>query len=228
MIPEIKITTEFPDSLQDLIAATLKYYPVGFDIPNTQYSGYQNLLKIIEQKIDLLIDQKLPDECEALVKSVRESFGDYAIITEFERQFPNYCLTIKLLHKDLDEISIYYYLKLKISLLTNYFTIFYNELIHHKNIPAWPGRFVPLRTSVISSNIMLVDQEQKYLNILAAIVKECFPNYTFVNHRLLFNRRVRYGTPHGMEDNNLTIQYPLYNFLFDNDHTISPDTIIAF
>lgn len=225
-LPNININIEANSEINDLIAMVSKFYPVEFRVSNTKYPGYQDLLHITTLKINQLITGELPDSCNQLIKGVEEAFSQFEIMPEIEKQFPNYAITIELLRSDLKEVTIIYRLKLRMSLLTRFFTVFHEETIVHKNASSQHSYFLPVITHVLSSSSLLADSEKKHFSLLIKTVEEIFRDYSYISHYSLFKTKIKRATPHGF-DPDASVEYPLYNFLFDTDYFGIPSPYIA-
>lgn len=217
---QINIVVEENPLVPELIKTTLKHYPVGFSFPNEAYPGYLDLRAVIASKIDQLIAGKLPESYYRLVEMLIKEFDTSRVITEIERQFPNYAFTIELLKKELKEVTLVYNLKLKLSLLAKCYTVFHEEMIIHNSISINSVGFAPLITSTLSSKLAVVDAEGTYFNPLRQMVESVFTEYNYINHYLLFKNKVKNATPYGFEPDPSN-EFPLYSFLFDNDYHVS-------
>ncbi|RZK38720.1 MAG: hypothetical protein EOO90_21355 [Pedobacter sp.] len=195
-----------------------QYYPIETDLSNESFEGYQKLLAITHVKINQVIDDDLPASFNKLINEVSKEFKDFKVFSEIYKQFPNYALRIELLNKDFEEVSVTYNLKLRLSLLTNFFTVFFEEVILHKNMSYGPTIYFPLTTNVLSSRLEFIENGKSDLNKLKAIVQEIFKEYGYISHISLFNTKILNGIPHGFLADP-EVQYPLYSFLFDNDYS---------
>jgi hypothetical protein len=216
-LPNINISIEENAVLQKLIESVENFYSLKSPDLNNSYSGYKDLLNITTLKINQLIAEKLPVSCNQLINNTVSTFNNFVVITEIEKQFPNYAISVELLRRDLKEVTIIYSLKLRLSLLTNFFTIFHEETIIHKNASSSRSYFIPIITRILSSKSLIADDGNNNFNMLKGIVEDIFPEYGFVGHELLFKTTLKNATPHGFEPN-LSLEYPLYNFLFDKEY----------
>lgn len=186
----------------------------GIPVPDT--NGI--VFKIISQKITNIIDDKLPDFCKHLEEEVNVKFKDYLVSTEFYSQFPNYPITIELGRKSYPDIDLIYNLKVRISLLTNYFTVFYEEISIHKSCSSMITKFEPVRLRLISSKSEIIDPVAVNFYSLIDAVKKCFSDYNFVGHHLLFNNLIAKRVPYGVFDYIPKKDFPIYAFLFHNEY----------
>ena len=120
------------------------------------------------------------------------------------------------------EVDLNYKLSVRISLLTNHYTVFFEELIFHKNLRAGSNQAVSMSFTV-SSSIGHIANAENMVQTLKTIVESNFPDYKFVNHRLLFCRKIEGGYPHGADRNPFKKEFSLYNFLFDNEYEVFGD-----
>ena len=219
MIPEIEISSNEYNPIYDLVKAVHKYYPIGLNEPNDFYAGYQQLKGILAEKINKLMANSLPAECLRLEEDTQSLFKNYPVLNSYHRQFPNYALDIKLPDKKYPEIQLSYHLKIRISLLTNYYTLFFEEVALHKNIMRSLISLNPMVSYAVSSTLVGIDGSQKMIENMKNVIQTHFPNHQFVNHNLLMLRKMHGGYPHGTDPNPYNNENSFYNFLFDNEYS---------
>ena len=217
MESNIDIISESDSTFNNLIQATLKYYPIGFNISNHMYPGYKALTEMIAIKITQLATGDFPTPCDKLARELQQIFKPSSVGILLEHQFPNYAFSLELQKIDSETVTITYRLHLRISLLVNYYTIFHEESIAHKNISSLPHNFTPLITRTISTHAEIVDSHDIYFKDLKRLTESAFPDYKFVSHNLLFRTKVTNGIPYGFDGDAFGTSFPLYNFLFGSD-----------
>ncbi|SDC57670.1 hypothetical protein [Pedobacter soli] len=227
MVPNINIQQDQSNPFYDLVKTIYRYYAIGVGEPNTFYKGYQDLTNIITEKINRLIAGDMPVVCAELSGEVKQAFPNYTVRTSYHKQFPNYAIEIELPKKEYPEIHLIYHLKLRISLLTKYYTLFFEEMTLHQNIKSGLSGQQPLRSIAVSSALTNLPESEQMVTALKEIIKKIFPDYHFVSHRLLMSRKIKGGYPHGADHNPYKDEFSIYNFLFDNEYEVFPGISIC-
>jgi hypothetical protein len=115
--------------MRDLISS---FYPLDNNNANKTSLGYQHLLEITTEKINLLIAGKLHTLCSQLINSLHQNLKNLKISPDLEKQFPSYAFTIELVTNDNELITVISSIKLTISMLGDYYTMFHDEMIYTK------------------------------------------------------------------------------------------------
>jgi len=221
MVPEIKISVG-DSPFFDLVKAVYQYYPIGTRDVNEAFLGYGKLIAIVKDKVERLISKTLPAAPSKLDSDIRNSFNNLTVLNRYHHQFPNYAMDIRFPKIEYPEVDLNYKLSLRISLLTNYYTIFFEEVILHKNLKAGSNQ-APSMSFAVSSSIGHIADARNMVQTLKTMVETNFPDHKFVNHALLFSRKIQGGYPHGADGNQFNKEYSLYNFLFDNEYEVLGD-----
>ncbi|SOD15414.1 hypothetical protein [Pedobacter xixiisoli] len=215
-------------NIDNLIKEIERYYDLGFPtMPNGSPSQFDDIFKITEAKINRLLTDNLSFTERKLISDIEKEFKEFNVLSEFEKQFPNYSISIQLHEKDIEELTIIYSLELRLSLLTQYFTAFYEERIIHKNSSLHLHTFTPITTSIRSSKTRVANYQEKYMDTIKRIVTVLFPNYSFLSHHLLCKTIITNGVPLGLDPSLSNNGFSVYNFLFDNDFDYLGTTYIT-
>lgn len=150
---------------------------------------------------------------------LKKRFQNFKVLVNFYRQFPNYSISIQLLNDQSEYSERYLFLTLKISMLTNYFTVFFEEITKHTDIIISPG--YAINSTIIFLESQKFPERLQYFEQIKQIVKECFSEYNFVKHYILFSTKVEHGTLYGDSSANEGIKNSLYRYLFDNQDYIN-------
>lgn len=134
------------------------------------------------------------------------------IYNENYHQFPNYVLRLELSKDTYNEIMTTKYLFIIVSLLVNYFTIYYQEEFVFQS-------FLPENHLQFPKKIILYGKNkgkntEKDLLSLQKIVTKYYSDYNFVPHNLLFSHKIYGGLPHGEDFETIKEKYTLYQYLF--------------
>jgi hypothetical protein len=218
-VPVIKINATVRPEIADLINSVHKFYPSDFQNQNTEKYSNPILDKIVEEKANQIIEGRLPEACYSLMTATQELFKDKTIIKGLERQFPSYGMTIMLNDQTSNNICSQTSITLKISLLTNYYTVFFEEFNWFLNFPKYKATNRPILFRIFSSANPSIDQKNLYFSSLQKIIEEHFPTHKFIEHRLLLNKKIEYGFPYQLITHEKS--FPLFAYLFDNDVFLS-------
>ena len=216
---------EKKEIIKDLIDAIRKYYPIDLSISNNEYSGYKLLENIVNSKIDGLKRGILPIECYELVKQIESFFKPYTVHVKYYTNFPNYSITIELSNGNNYNIKTISCLNIILSLLTNYYTIFFEEWNWFNGFTKSVDNNNPVLFRIMSSRNLNIDPQKDIFNKSNFIVSQQFPSYKFVSHQLLLNQKLPNGVPFGYYDS-IPYTYPIYAFLFDSQFNL-PTTVIV-
>lgn len=205
--------------ISNLIQSVKKYYPIELSLSNNDYEGYSALIKIVENKIEQIINNDLPSYFYKFVGDINVYFKGFKIIDECHKQFPNYSFSIKLSDKTSNYIHSNSILVIKLSLLANYFTVFYEEINTFEKFSKFKYKYQPLVYRIYSSNNNVIDPEKAHFDKVIKLIQEYFPSYVFVEHSILFNAKVSNGNPYNQKANKNSTPFSIYDFLFDNEYT---------
>lgn len=189
-----------------------KYYAFGLG-SNRFYQGYDQLLKILETKINDHIDESKETTWKRFVRELRSEVGSYHILDIGYSQFPSYKLSIMISDEENDQLRERKSVDLSISLLTNHFTIHCESTIFLKEYRTSLDR--PLVKHVYYGIKNANEEEKVLFEKLQHLVGKYFSHYEFVNHEILFNSSFKGGVPHGEGEHYSRDSYPIFSFLFD-------------
>jgi len=196
-----------------LIKAVHQFYPVGFNMPNIQYEGFSQLQEILTIKNNNVSQNTIPENLKKLEERLRSHFGLLPIYIEYYKQFPSYSIVIELFNRQHEGVQHIQRLAIKVSLLINYYTIYYEDYIKYNGLMYELG---PVNTTVASFQLQNEKTELKNINAVEHYLQECFPEYFYVKHDLLFNLKIHHGT---LIDEELELASEIktvFSFLFDN------------
>lgn len=215
----ISITIDHPVLLNKLIKAVHKYYPIGFNLRNDLYDGFLEATQIARNKVIQLHENSIPAPRIEFEKQLKAYFNGFVVFNDFHTEYPSFSFSIVLDRND----SIYFEKELlfivKISLLTNHYTFFYQEYVKHKDVLHSTGH--PYNTTIISLKSQVEKNKIANTHQITQMMTNCFPEYEYANHALLFSTMIKYGVLYGEEDAYAKNDNSLYAFLFDNQTYIS-------
>jgi hypothetical protein len=201
-------------SIKQLLDLIKTYYPINSEIPKEEYVGYQILTKLVEDKMKLVINNKLPLNVTNLLNGLKSYFNAFEIIDEFHLQFPSYSISIKLKEQKVEYVKLISFIRIKISLISSHFTVFYEEMSFYENF----SKFRPIAFRILSSKNGNLDSEKDYFNTIILLMSRHFAEYEYVNHQMLFLNKLSNAVPYNYEKGNHFKEYPLYDFLFDDEY----------
>jgi len=196
-----------------LVKAVHHYYPVGFYMSNVQYEGFQELQEILLSKHNNVSRNSMPDDIKKLGEKLKSHFSHLPVHFEDYKQFPSYSIVIELGHHHHDGVQHLLRLVIKISLLVNYYTIYFEDIIKYNHLRYGLG---PVNTTVVSFQMQREKDHAQHVNAVEGFLKECFPDYFFVAHELLFALKIKYGNLIDEELETANQTKAIFSFLFDN------------
>lgn len=210
------------DILNSVINVVHHYYPIGFKALAQQYSGSQELMSIIGAKIKKnLIDNTLPSDILALKADILHHFQD-ALFVYFDShyQFPNYSISIELSKDSSEFIERTLRFTIKISLLTNLYTFFYEHQLLHLDI-LFPTIDKPVLSHVLSLDWQSEKDKGETIQKVTSLIEKHFPDYHYVDHHFLFSVKINSGVLYGDELSSFGAEHSVYEFLFDNNFLLN-------
>ena len=208
--------------LDILLLAVKEYYILDerlFD--ETIVDSHEKIRDIISQKISSIMDVNpdFRDPKNILLKEMMSAeFVDFYDISYL--QFPNYVFKIVLNTSEKDYTKQSSSIFLVISLLTKFYTVFYEENMNFIGLhDLWPSCEVNL-LSEVNFNF---DAEGAFFQKLKNIAQQVFPDYNFISHTVLLSYTIKIGTPYGQFAKR---DATLYEYLFDMGYAYR-NTVLA-
>ena len=201
------------DPSLSLIHAVHRYYPIGINILNEQFDGFQELRAIMDSKFKQLSDNAFSNNIGYLREELRNKFREFQIDFDDYKQFPSFSFAIELDQASYPTLQHSVRLVVKISLLINYYTIFFEEYITNQEVFSGLG---PARVAIISLRSQTNTRNTNIRTELLDLLQECLQNYHYVDHESLFKLKIHYGLPLDAPYITITETKPVYNYLFDN------------
>jgi hypothetical protein len=183
-------------------------------IPNQEFEGYKMIGQIVEEKRNQVLKNKLPLSIVGLIGKLNNYFKSFEVLDECYLPFPAYSISVHFTDNVYGHIKVSSYIRVKISLLTNHFTVFYEDVNYFENF----SKVTPMVFRIFSSLNKAIDQEKDYFNSILMAVQRHFPSYVFVNHRNLFTSKVN-GVPYNQLQDERNSLHSVYDFLFDNEYS---------
>ena len=198
------------EQVNELLNRIHYYYPIGQEQLGTNHPGYIDYNKILTSKINNIIEDKKSnwDELTKLIMGIyKDGFFDMNYL-----QFPSHIGKIALKNELHQEYDYQQTLVINISLLCNFYTIFFEDTFIYKNY------IDPLPKP--KTKILYLNQKKKIeinhtIEIIQQKIKWLFPEYEYINHKVLFLYEIKAGVPYTDGYEYATPPYFIYNFLFD-------------
>ena len=190
---------------------------------NARFPGYQNLLEILSDKINVLIDENRIEPWTSLVDQVKSTFDDYELIDLSFLQQASLTLTVELNSSQNNFLKRSTKLIISISLLGTYYTIFFEENI---------GPYGPFKTNYalpinkIYYKSPSTEIESDIFQKATKLVQEYYSHYTFLNHIFLLSFPITGATPHGEDMETAKAKYLIFDFLFGYNIHSSKDVVL--
>ncbi|RZJ85813.1 MAG: hypothetical protein EOO20_19570 [Chryseobacterium sp.] len=205
--PIINITVDQHDYDRKLSDAVKQYYLLDKKLLTGEIEdNHFELTGILEEK-RLALSSNEPTIHSRLLSEIQREFVD--VQDQAYKPFPNYAFRVPLGEHLAGHVQTSTGINLVVSLLTNMFTVFYEDWVKIDGINILGG---PFATSVLSENQAIKDPEGKLFSKLKDIASSALIDYEFIPYQHLFYNTIPVGSVYnlgGVEN------YPVYNYLFD-------------
>jgi hypothetical protein len=192
------------DIVKELRLAVDKIYPVTSD----NIEKNLRIRKIVDLKRDNLIKDGFIKACSQLSQDLSVNFKHHR--SHLGSPFPNYSFTVVLETRDHGTIYVEDTMEIRISLISEYFTVYPKRNIFHRDILHHNIDIFPVSQSVISAG------SSNDLNKIKRLIEQSFSSKKFVNIGVLLQCLISNCVPFGVEGKATDHEYPVYDFLFDS------------
>ncbi|MDT3401847.1 hypothetical protein [Mucilaginibacter terrae] len=198
---------------EELKSVIEHYYSGDYELDD-----YKLINELLENK--LFID-KAYYEADQLRQAIEQNFPNLHVKIERNRKFPSIAITIMLNCEQQPERAVAHYIKIKISLLCPYFTIYHEEsIIANKDLHQLAH---PVLVNLLSAADKTQDPDEVMVNFIYEAVLLMLSDYKFAKHTFLLNRKagqfIPYTAPVGFYQLERK-EYSLFDLLFDNEYCI--------
>lgn len=209
--------------LLNLLETVHKYYPVGIPQLYTSYPGYIAMQKITEGKISLVQGDR-DYEWKSFINEIESHFSAYKVYNLSYFQFPGFSLTIEIESQNIGACTLGRYIRLNMSLLCNYFTVFGEDIYNFENYNASSTSREPILSRIVYSKQADKAIILEGIEFLKMTFEKMFKNYKFVEHNILFEYSILGTGAFGdMEIDSAKDSPTIYRLLFEHD--ISPKPV---
>ena len=231
MSPDLPIipfeqNSDLINKIVDLVKNVHYFYPTGnFNLKNN-WPGY----KVLKEKVD----QKINNECNdsnsvsnRFSTSLTNRLTNYAIVNYNHFHFPNYVTIVRIGDNDYQHINHVYYLQITVSLLCDYYTIFFVDEYRFRSFTAQIP-FASMHT-IYSYKESLSRYDANITKIIEEEIMRHFPEKRFMYHEPLFKTQIAGCVPFGEEwsPNSNDNSYSLFELLFSYNGRINNLEVIG-
>lgn len=207
--------------INDLLKSLYSYYPIGnSEYMKKEYSGYQKLSQLTDAKIQMLIENEADSPSTIFFSHLKTALPQYELFDQSYFQFPNYVFRINISEKKTEDYRKNVFFELCISLLADYYTVFFEEQYRIDDNP-------PTMFAIRSYEKLVQDIKcQEIAQTIQLLMENNFPEKKYIPYKLLEEYKISGMTPFGREEShNMSKTYSLYDYLFTNVNY--PDEMIA-
>jgi hypothetical protein len=205
-----------------LLHAVYRHYPVGYFYLKDKYPGYQEMKEIVAKKMNSECNDPLSIS-NVFARDLQEQLGKIKVINRNYENFPNYVFDVRISSKHLIKLAHSCYLTVCISLLCDYYTLFFVDEFSWKgpkdanNQPA----FHPSPHYVYSFNTSLPKANPQLMANINLVLRTHFPGKTYISHALLmeppfFSRVAPFGQ--SVSPQEWDNYYSFYSLLFSYEY----------
>lgn len=211
----------------DLLLKIHFYYPIGLPFATKEYSGDKEISQIVAKKIDQITNNETTEwACFLNDSRLHNKTVEVDDLSYF--QFPSYTLEIPLTLNTFDNLTITKNIIVSVSLLTDHYTIFFEDRFIYRQMPNDLSRY----KGAFSVVYFVSNTNQSYIKLLEIIkrdLKKHFSSFTFVPHSLLMSTIIEGGIPYKKFDDYLddrARKFSMYEFLFNSNIELSRITVL--
>ncbi len=209
--------------VQFLLKAIHSFYPVGINSLMGKYEGFSVFRRILDRKINEIAEGHT-SSWTMLKDEIKCIFPHQSIIEQSYNQFPSYQLYIRIFERDEKGIRFERRLCLNISLLCQYYTLFFETIV---SIKSHNDSEHSVATSRIFSFFDLEESKKNDIDEIKLLIEKNYKDYQFVHHKILFSYFIEgCGTYSNWQEYETGQKNPIYLFLFDS-HLMLENTIIT-
>ena len=204
-----------PSIVFELLEHIHKYYPIGLPQIAHEHKGYADIKNRIAVKVNEIIENK-KTRWTTLIEDIKKAYP-YLQVSDFGHlQFPNYLVSIEVEKNETKQITYTKSLVLCISLLVDYYTVYFEDLVRIKDKEEGYDHAGSLNYDVVYFNSCKERDcfEKGYL--LKKLAGQAFSTKKFVDHKILYDYKILGGAKYGDEYNSLN-ESTIFQFLFNND-----------
>jgi hypothetical protein len=187
------------------------YYLFGLPNLQRQYKGEAEMSKIVSKKI-VNIQAGKGNNWTDLMGTIKEKVAG-ELFDRAYYQFPSYDATIELEKGTKGAIELTTNLNIGISLLGNYYTVYFEDLAKARGFSSDPSND-PTWILYYSKKAVNGEALTQKLNDVRGYIEQHFIGFTFVPHDLLFTYKIKHTLPFQISWEFLGTEYPIYDFLF--------------
>ena len=215
MTGKIVIEIEKNDFAESLLTAIQRYYPIGADFQSREsYSGYRQLLKLMDSYSDHTIENEVNKTFDSLKIALENSIAtSYPISYNRGSIFPNRSFDITIHQSQVEDRNMATVLKCRISLLHKSWTLFFEDMVGTMRY----GQ--PFLSKVISTKNMMLDENGDLFTKVKEIISTSYPDHLYIEPRFLLTEKVGKGIPYGIDE---IIEYygyyTIYDYLFHKEY----------
>lgn len=201
------------DTWRGLMPAFTNYPVEESTIPKNMEGLFHLYSEIVERKIGSLIDNEVTpwqNFIEQVHKATSLEVKNYPFY-----QFPSYTAIVEI-NKTVSDTIIWnrsYYII--VSLLCNGFTCFFLDTYKFHNFES--ALYIPPLKQIASFQSASLKEDRDLLEPITVLVKQYFPEHTFIPHNLLFSYKVDLVSNYviGEFSNPILQKFSFFNLLFD-------------
>ncbi len=199
------------EQAQQLLEKIHFYYPIGMASMETSYRGYDFYKELLEKKINGLINNT-DTPWTSFIKLLDEYEGLNILDCGFQ-QFPSYTVKLEMKKTTGEAFDYQRSLVVNISLLTEHFTLFFEDHYLYKNFT--DGFRNPTFKIAFSKSTIEESQLADLIKRVCEDLAKLFPAHKFIYHKTLFLYKIKDGHLYTIGETPSDTNLFLYHYLFD-------------
>lgn len=197
------------DITNTLLTKIHNYYPIGRPEMYQQYAGFQELKNIMTQKIAEMENNE--SKWNQFIKTVRNKFP-LCRVEDLYYPFPSFCLNIHIGEKTFETIKTQTSVQVVVSLLADYYTIYFGE---HSTYTAYL-QSNPMFGILAFDSYSMNSQDKDLIDHIQEAMPLFFPNHKYLSHFFLMKNGIIGGNPLSDIDNfSIQREVSYFEYLFN-------------
>ncbi len=198
--------------INELFQKVHDFYPMGSDRVDQRFPGKVKYDAILKGKIDSIINRQ--STAWERFASELSGLNEYFLFDMSYLQFPGFTGKLQILSDENSRFNMQRALVISVSLLCDYYTLYVEDTYTFRD---YGDLSLKPKLHILFSKKNDSGEEEGLFNTVHEMLRKSFPRFGFVNHKLLFDTRIKGGFVYPDGEACPDMLMSLFNFLFDGD-----------
>jgi len=199
--------------INELFQKVHDFYPMGSDRVDQTFPGKVKYDAILKDKIDSIINHQ-STAWESFASDL-SCLNEHSLFNMSYLQFPCFIGKLQIVSDENSRFNMQRTLVIAVSLLCDYYTLYFEDTYA---FAGYTDLSVKPKLHILFSKRNDSGEEEVLFNTVHSMLRKSFPRFGFVNHKLLFDTRIKGGFVYPDGEACPDRRMNLFNFLFDGDY----------